>query len=71
MDNQDNIKKYLVTEAVDTSKLPKSKLDQDLAILEKFEQKSNYKTDISIGIENPALSRAMKALQLSNPFKGY
>lgn len=66
-----DIKKYLVTEAVDTEELPEAQLNNDLEFLKKSEVKADYQPDISKGIENPALSRAMKALRLVNPFKGY
>lgn len=79
MDNQpvnnntksSDIKKYLVTEAIDTDELPKEQLDNDLAFLKKSEERAEYQPDISKEIDDPALSRAMKALRLINPFKGY
>ncbi len=71
MTNNNEIKKYLVTEAVDIKALGQDKINNDLRILEQFESRSKIKTDISRGVKNSKLSRVMKALQLTNPFKGY
>lgn len=62
---------YLVTEAVSTATLPKQKVSSDLAQLEKAETKSVYKANLAKGTRNPLVYRAMTALSLSNPFKGY
>ncbi len=69
--NSDNTRKYLVTEAVDIKALSQEKVSNDLKILEKFETRSKIRTDLSRGMNNTKLSRVMKALQLTNPFKGY
>ena len=69
--NNNEIRKYLITEAVDIKEIPKEKLGNDLKLLEKQESKTKVRTDISRGVRNPNLSRVMKALQLTNPFKGY
>lgn len=69
--NNNEIKKYLVTEAVDIKALGQDKINNDLRVLEQFETRSKIKTDISRGVKNSKLSRVMKALQLTNPFKGY
>ncbi len=69
-DNQ-QVKKYLVTEAVDIKTLSQEKMGNDLQLLEKFESKAKVKTDLSRGIRNKNLSRVMQALRLTNPFKGY
>lgn len=69
--NSDNTRKYLVTEAVDIKALSQEKVSSDLKILEKFETRSKIRTDLSRGMNNTKLSRVMKALQLTNPFKGY
>ena len=71
MSNQDDIKKYLVTEAVDIKQLSQDKIEEDLKLLQKQEHRTSIKTDISRGSGNIKLSRVMKALQLKNPFKGY
>ncbi len=75
MDSQqttkDDIRRYLVTEAIDTEELPPEQLNEDLQFLTKAEERAGYQPDISKGIEDPALSRAIKALRLVNPFKGY
>jgi hypothetical protein len=69
--DKNNIRKYLVTEAVDIKELPQEKLGNDLELLKKQETKTQIKTDISRSTKNLNLSRIMKALQLNNPFKGY
>jgi hypothetical protein len=66
-----NVSDYLVTEAVDTKSLDQEKLSSDLDILNKAEEKKDYKTNIAKGIENPKLKRAVAGLRLKNPFKGY
>lgn len=66
-----NEQDYLVTKAVATSALPQVQVQSDLAELEKAEKKSVYRADISKGKTDPQLSRAMSALRLANPFKGY
>jgi hypothetical protein len=66
-----NASDYLVTEAVDTRRLGQEKLSSDLDILNKAEEKKNYKTNITKGITNPKIKRAVSALRLKNPFKGY
>lgn len=62
---------YLVTQAVDTSSISTDKLSSDLEQLTKAEEKSTYKANIAKGIANPQVRRAVSALKLSNPFKGY
>ncbi|MDX9738801.1 MAG: hypothetical protein RBT33_00345 [Candidatus Dojkabacteria bacterium] len=69
--SNEELKKYLVTEAVDIKQLSQEKVNNDLLFLEKYEEKSRVKTDISRAIKDENLSRVMKALQLTNPFKGY
>jgi response regulator of citrate/malate metabolism len=69
--SNEELKKYLVTEAVDIKQLSQERVDNDLLFLEKYEEKSRVKTDISRGVKDKNLSRVMKALQLTNPFKGY
>lgn len=66
-----NEQNYLVTQAVSTASLPQTQVQSDLAALEKAENKSAYRADISRGNTNPQVSRAMAALRLANPFKGY
>jgi len=69
--NQINLSNYLVTQAVDTKKIAQDKLLSDLEQLSKAEEKSAYKADIAKGIKNPQVHRAVSALKLANPFKGY
>ncbi len=69
--DENNIRKYLVTEAVDIKRLPREKLGNDLELLKKQEMKTQIRTDISKHTKNLNLSRIMRALQLNNPFKGY
>ncbi|MGI6423276.1 MAG: hypothetical protein ACOX0X_01470 [Candidatus Dojkabacteria bacterium] len=69
--NKVDTKKYLITEAVDIKNISQQKIEEDLKLLEKQEQRVSAKTDISRGSSNIKLTRVMKALQLSNPFKGY
>lgn len=69
--DDNNIRRYLVTEAVDIKRLPREKLGNDLELLKKQEMKTQIRTDISKHTKNLNLSRIMRALQLNNPFKGY
>lgn len=69
--SNEELKKYLVTEAVDIKQLSQERVDDDLKFLEKQEERTKVKTDISRGVKDRNLSRIMKALQLTNPFKGY
>lgn len=62
---------YLVTKGVSTSDLPSSKLQDDLSLLTKAETKTTYRANIAKGQKNPQIYRALSALRLSNPFKGY
>jgi response regulator of citrate/malate metabolism len=43
----------------------------DLDLLNKAESKAQHKADISKGIRNPQVQRAVSSLRLVNPFKGY
>ena len=71
--NQNTVKAsdYLVTQAINTKDIVAEKLSSDLEQLNKAEEKSVYKADISKGIGNPKIRRAVSALKLANPFKGY
>lgn len=77
MDNNNNQQSnigppiYLVTQAVDTESIDTSKKSSDLDLLKKAEKKSTYKANIAKGIKNPQIKRAVSALKLVNPFKGY
>jgi predicted transcriptional regulator len=62
---------YLVTQAIATSSLPQNKVLSDLEEIGKAEKKIAYRVDISKGKRDPQISRAMAALRLANPFKGY
>jgi hypothetical protein len=70
-DTRINISNYLVTQAVDTKSLAQDKLLSDLEQLSKAEEKSTYKADIAKNIRNPQVKRAVSALILANPLKGY
>lgn len=52
-----------------TSKIPKE--ISDLELLKDAEKKNEYKGNIAKEEKNPLVYRAMAALKLSNPFKGY
>jgi len=69
--NTINLSDYLVTQAVDTKTLSQDKLSSDLEQLSKAEEKSTYKANIAKGIANPQVRRAVSALKLANPFRGY
>lgn len=75
MSNNDNdninISNYLVTEAVDPGNIGQEKINTDLDALNKAEKKTTYKTNVARGIQNPKVQRAVSALKLTNPFKGY
>lgn len=62
---------YLVTKPIDTSSIPVETTQSDLELLTKAESKIQHKTDISKGIKNPQVQRAVSSLRLVNPFKGY
>jgi len=62
---------YLVTEAVDPQKLGNEKVESDLSIINEAEEKQAYKADISKGLRDPQVKRAVSALRLKNPFKGF
>ncbi len=66
-----NISNYLVTQGIDPGNIEKGKKDSDLSLLTEAEEKKEYRTDITKGIENPQVKRAVSSLKLSNPFKGY
>ncbi len=69
--NTINISDYLTTQAIDTKLIVAEKLSSDLEQLNKAEEKGAYKADITKGISNPKIRRAVSALKLANPFKGY
>jgi hypothetical protein len=59
--------KYLDSKVVNSNNEESS----DLLELEEAEQKANYQTNVAKGTKNPLAYRAMMALKLANPFKGY
>ncbi|NMC08866.1 hypothetical protein GYA44_00865 [Candidatus Microgenomates bacterium] len=69
--NMLNESDYLVTKQVDPSTIPTETSQADLELLNKAEQKSQYKSNIAKNIKNPQLQRAVSSLKLVNPFKGY
>jgi len=66
-----NENNYLVTKGVEVSSISTNKLTSDLDQLNKAEEKTNYKANIAKGVKDPLVYRAMSALRLANPFKGY
>jgi hypothetical protein len=68
---QINTANYLVTESVNTADIDKGKLNSDLSLISDAEDKKKYKADITKGIANPKVKRAVSSLKLSNPFKGF
>lgn len=63
---------YLVTQAVIPSTLPSAQVQSDLGLLKQAEAKAiNHGNSSSTEDKNPQVSRAMQALRLANPFKGY
>lgn len=66
-----NENNYLVTKGVEVSSISTNRLSSDLDQLNKAEEKTTYKANIARGIKDPLVYRAMSALRLSNPFKGY
>ena len=69
---KNRIKRYFLTKKSDIKEIPK--LDTSSPIINSTGYSPlKYKTkdkDLTKYIQNPAMARAMKALQLSNPFKG-
>jgi hypothetical protein len=70
-DKDTNLTNYLVTQGIDPNSIDREKINSDLSLLSEAEEKKEYKADISKGIENPQVKRAVSSLKLSNPFKGY
>lgn len=66
-----NENNYLVTKGVEVSSISTNKLTSDLDQLNKAEEKTTYKANIAKGVKDPLVYRAMSALRLANPFKGY
>jgi len=73
INQQSNIdyNKYLVTQKSDISSFSQKKLQSDLAAIEKAEIRSKWRVDIPRDKEESQVSRAMSALSLNNPFKGF
>jgi hypothetical protein len=61
----------LVTQAINFAAIPQQKVNSDLDQLKKAETSSEYKENIAKNIKNPLVYRAVSALRLVNPFKGY
>lgn len=62
---------YLVTQGMDPNEVGEDKLKSDLSLLSKAEEKKKHRIDISRGIQDTKVKRAVSSLKLSNPFKGY
>lgn len=66
--NQNSTKSYFLKSKSDIMNIPLQESSNTVTYSPyKFKSKQ---LDIAKGIENPGLARAMKALQISNPFKG-
>ena len=65
-----NEKTYLVTQKCDITKLSNKKVGTDLDALKSAEEKTKKRIDITYGRKDSAVTRAMGALSLMNPFKG-
>jgi hypothetical protein len=69
-DNNVEISKYLVTEAVNPEKIDPIQQGMDLYLLSKAEEKQRDRPTIPKGIENSKVRKAADSLRLSNPFRG-
>lgn len=67
---EDEIKKYLVTQKSDVDSFSQEKINKDLSLIKKQEERTKKKVDISVGVRDKQVGRAMGALSLINPFKG-
>lgn len=65
-----DVKKYLVTEKSDINTIPQEKINRDLEAITKSELRSRARAGITLDKEESAVTRAMSALSLTNPFKG-
>jgi hypothetical protein len=68
--NDINIKNYLITEKSDIQSFSKKKINNDLEAIKKAELRAKQQLDITMDKKEGAITRAMKALSLINPFKG-
>lgn len=73
VDNQTSIdvKKYLVTEKTDYKTFSEEKISDDLSTIKKAEIRSKSKVNIVRNRRDSAVKRAMSALSLKDPFKGF
>ncbi len=65
-----NERTYLVTQRCDISKLSDKKVGTDLDALKTAEDRTRERINITYGKKDSAVTRAMGALSLMNPFKG-
>ncbi len=65
-----DVKKYLVTQKSDINNIPQEKINKDLEAITKSELRAKARAGITIDREESAITRAMSALSLTNPFKG-
>jgi hypothetical protein len=65
-----NTKKYLVTQQSDVKQFSNKKIQSDLDAIKKAELRAKERIDITMGKKESAITRAMSALSLVNPFKG-
>lgn len=65
-----DIKKYLVTQKSDLQSFSEEKINKDLDAITKSELRSKERAGITMGKKEDAVTRAISALGLINPFKG-
>ena len=65
------INNYLITQKSDISSFTQQKLNEDLNKIKTSEERKVYKGNLRKGRNSIALSRAINALSLNNPFKGF
>lgn len=70
-ENKINVKKYLVTQSSDIKSFSKKKILTDLSTIQKAEIRSKKSFDITSDKRASEVTRAMDALKLLNPFKGF
>lgn len=65
-----DVRKYLVTQKSDLQSFSEEKFNEDLEAITKSELRSKERVGIIMGKKENAVTRAMSALSLINPFKG-
>lgn len=64
------IKRYFLKGDSDLKELPKQEVSNTVPYTPRPNKYRTKEIDITKDIHNPQMARAMKALQISNPFKG-